>query len=129
MSETRAFEEGHLPGPVTIESYGLGGFRFGGMSHRGSLLCLPSGMWAWEPGEPPVLSAETLARVLAEADRIDILLVGTGRDLRPLPEALRWRLRDLRISADPMATGHALRTWNVLLGEGRRVAAALIAVD
>jgi uncharacterized protein len=120
---------GHLPQPVAIESYGLGGFRFGGMSHRGSLLCLPSGMWGWDPGTPAVYDVATLAPVLAEADRIDILLVGTGRDLVPLPAALKQRCRELGISADPMATGHALRTWNVLLGEGRRVAAALTAVD
>ena len=120
---------GHLPQPAAIESYGAGGFRFGGMSHRGSLLCLPSGMWAWDPGSPPLIDETTLGRVLAEAAAIDILLIGTGRDLVPLAPALRARFRAAGISADPMATGHALRTWNVLLAEGRRVAAALLAVD
>lgn len=118
-----------LPQAVPIDSYGLGGFRFAGMSHRGSLLCLPSGMRAWDPGTPPVFDATTLAPIFAEAGAIDICLIGTGRDLVPISEALRWRFRDLHISADPMATGHALRTWNILLAEGRRVAAVLLAVD
>jgi uncharacterized protein len=122
-------DAGHLPTPAQIESYRQGGFRFGGMSHRGSLLCLPSGMWAWDAVVPADIDEPRLARVFAEAARIDILLVGTGDTLVPLPEALRWRLRDLKISGDPMATGNALRTWNVLLAEGRRVAAALLAVD
>ncbi len=120
---------GHLPGAAQIESYGLGGFRFGGMSHRGSLLGLPSGMWAWGAVAPADIDEAALARVFDEAARIDILLIGTGMSLVPIPERLRWRLRDLGISADPMSTGNALRTWNVLLAEGRRVAAALLAVD
>ncbi|MER2606553.1 MAG: MTH938/NDUFAF3 family protein [Siculibacillus sp.] len=121
--------DGHLPQPVQIDSYGLGGFRFGDMSHRGSLLCLPSGMWNWEPGDPPRFDEATLARVFAEADALDIVLIGTGRDLVPISPALRARFRERGISADPMATGHALRTWNVLLAEGRRVGAVLLAVD
>lgn len=119
----------HLPGPVPIDSYGNGGFRFAGMSHRGSLLCLPSGMWGWEVTAPAGLTVESLARVFAEADAIDLLLVGQGRDLAPIGEPLRWRLRDRRIAVELMSTGQALRTWNVLLAEGRRVAATLIAVD
>jgi uncharacterized protein len=69
------------------------------------------------------------SRVLAEADGIEILLVGTGRELRPLPAALRAALKEVRISADPMSTGAAVRTYNVLLAENRAVAAALVAVD
>ena len=122
-------DAGHLPTPAQIESYRQGGFRFAGMSHRGSLLCLPSGMWAWDAVVPADIDEASLARVLAEGARIDILLVGTGDTLVPISEKLRWRLRDLGISADPMSTGNALRTWNVLLAEGRRVAAALLAVD
>ncbi len=120
---------GHLPTPAPIESYGNGGFRFGGMSHRGSLLCLPSGMWAWEAAAPADIDEARLARVFADAARIDLLLIGTGKALVPLAPALRWRLRDHAVSAEPMSTGDALRTWNILLGEGRRVAAALLAVE
>jgi uncharacterized protein len=119
----------HYPGRTAIEAYGNGGFRFSGMSHRGSLLCLPSGIYGWEAPGPDVLDEESLARVFAEADKIEILLVGTGKELRPLSLTLRERLRADKIVAEPMATGAAVRTFNVLLAEERAVAAALIAID
>ncbi len=125
MSAPRA--DAHYPGRAAIDAYGGGGFRFADMSHRGSILCLPSGIWAWEPAQP--LDEASFTKVLAEADEIEFLLVGTGRTLVPLPEQVRWALRARRISADPMATGAAVRTYNIVLGEGRRAAAALIAVD
>lgn len=130
MTDDRS--DAHLPRPVEIESYGNGGFRFvglDGLSHRGSLLALPSGMWAWEARSIADLTAEMFARVVAEAGAIDILLVGTGRDLLPLPKPLRAHLTAAGLRADPMSTGSALRTWNILIGERRRVAAALLAVD
>ncbi|MEJ0098090.1 MAG: MTH938/NDUFAF3 family protein [Bauldia sp.] len=117
----------HYPGRAPIEAYGNGGFRFAGMSHRGSLLCLPSGIYGWEA--PAVLDEASLEKVFAEAGEIEILLAGTGADLRPLPPAVRARCRALGIVAEPMATGAAVRTFNVLLGEERAVAAALVAVD
>ena len=121
--------EAHFPGRAPIEAYGNGGFRFADMSHRGSLLCLPSGVHGWEPADPNALTEDDFAMLFAESAEVEMLLVGTGRDLRPLPKALRERLREHRISADPMATGAAVRTFNVLLAEDRAVAAALIAVD
>lgn len=121
--------EAHFPGRAPIEAYGNGGFRFADMSHRGSLLCLPSGIYGWEPADRNALTTADFERVLAEAADIQILLVGTGPDLRPLPQALRAALRSVQISSDPMSTGAAVRTYNVLLAEDRAVAAALIAVD
>lgn len=121
--------EAHYPGRAPIDAYGNGGFRFADMSHRGSILCLPSGIHGWNPAEPAVLTIDDFAAVFPAADAIDILLVGTGRDLRPLPVALKHALREAGISADAMSTGSALRTYNVLLAEDRAVAAALIAVD
>lgn len=121
--------QAHFPGRAPIEAYGNGGFRFAEMSHRGSLLCLPSGIYGWEPADPSAIAAGDLSRVLAEAEKIEILLVGTGREIKRLSPALRETLREARISADPMSTGAAVRTYNVLLAEDRAVAAALIAVD
>jgi len=121
--------EAHFPGRAAIEAYGNGGFRFADMSHRGSLLCLPSGIHGWEPADPAALTVDDLAAVLAEAHGIEILLVGTGTELRPLPAALRAALKDVRIAAEPMSTGAAVRTYNVLLAEERAVAAAFVAVD
>ena len=121
--------EAHFPGRAPIEAYGNGGFRFADMSHRGSLLCLPSGIYGWEPKDPAALVADDFARVFAEAADIEILLVGSGKELRPIPKPLKAALRDAKVSADPMSTGAAVRTFNVPLAEDRAVAAALIAVE
>jgi uncharacterized protein len=119
----------HLPRQVPIEAYGKGGFRFAGMSHRGSLLCLPSGIWAWRPAVPADIDPGALAPVFAEADAIDLFLLGTGAGPWVVPEALRWQLRDHHVTVEAMPTGPAVRTYNILLGENRRVAAGLIAVE
>ena len=121
--------EAHFPGRAPIDAYGVAGFRFADMSHRGSLLCLPSGIRGWQPADPNALTEADFGKLFDEADAIDILLVGMGPDLRPLPPALRAAFREAGISADPMSTGAAVRTYNVLLAEDRQVAAALIAVD
>lgn len=118
----------HLPGRRRIDAYGGGGFRFADLSHRGSLLGLPSGMWAWPYRQPVELDEAAFARVLDEADEIDVLLVGTGVDIAGLRPAVRAALKARSVVVEPMATGAAARTWNVLVGEGRRVAAALLAV-
>ncbi len=121
--------EAHYPERAPIDIYGDGGFKFAHMAHTGGLLCLPSGIHNW-----PVVSAEdcdeaAFKRVFDEAGDIEILLFGTGATLVPIAETLRWRFRECRIMADPMSTGSAVRTYNVLLAEGRAVAAALIPVD
>ncbi len=129
MTAGIVIREAHFPGRAPIEAYGNGGFRFADMSHRGSLLCLPSGIYGWEPSDVSSLVEADFTRLLAEAVDVQILLVGSGRELRPLPAGLRAAFRQAGISADPMSTGAAVRTYNVLLAEDRAVAAALIAVD
>jgi len=129
MSHGLVIRDAHFPGRAPIDAYGNGGFRFADMSHRGSILCLPSGIHGWAPADPDALTIEDFGPLLAESDAIEILLVGMGRDLRPLPPEFRKSLREAGISADPMSTGAAVRTFNVLLAEERAVAAALIAVD
>jgi uncharacterized protein len=118
----------HLPRPASIDAYGNGGFRFADMSHRGSLLCLPSGIWAWPVTAPEAIDEASLQPVIAAAGDIDLLIIGTGRTAWVAPEPLRWRLRELHIGLDLMPTPAAVRTYNILQGERRRVAAALIAV-
>jgi uncharacterized protein len=119
----------HLPSPAQIEAYGNGGFRFAGMSHRGSLLCLPDGIWAWPVNNVTELTEAALAAVFARGEALDVFLIGAGPNPWALPAPLRARFRDLAISVDAMATGAAVRTYNVLLAEDRRVGAGLIAVD
>jgi uncharacterized protein len=118
----------HLPNPAPIEAYGNGGFRFAGMSHRGSLLCLPDGIWAWRVSSVRELTEAALAPVFERAQALDIFFIGSGRDPYALPEPLRARFRALSIAVDCLATGPAAQTYNILLGEKRRVGAGLIAV-
>lgn len=129
MAEGIVIRKAHFPGRAPLDAYGNGGFRFADMSHRGSILCLPSGIHGWEPEDPAKLRQDDFERVFEQADRIEILLVGTGKELKLLPPALRQAFREAGISADPMSTGAAVRTYNVLLAEDRAVAAALVAVD
>jgi uncharacterized protein len=118
----------HLPRSAPIEAYGKGGFVFDSMSHRGSLLCLPDAIWAWPVTRPSEIDKVSLARVFAAANGIDTLIIGTGTDVWLPPPALREALRAVRVVLDAMQTGPAVRTYNVMIGERRRVAAALIAV-
>jgi uncharacterized protein len=122
-------EAPHLPRPAAIEAYGNGGFRFGGMSHRGSLLCFPDGIWAWPVTRVSEITLAALQPAFDRADQLDFFLIGGGRDPFVLPERLRTRFREASLTVDATATGAAVRTWNILLAEGRRVGAALIAVD
>lgn len=125
----RVLHDGFVPGRFAIDAYGRGGFRFADMSHRGSILALPSGIHAWPVASPADLSVEALAKVVAERAAVDVLLLGTGASPVAVDDALRWVLRDAGIGVDVMATGAAARTYNIMLGENRRVAAALLAVD
>ena len=118
----------HLPRSAPIEAYGKGGFAFADMSHRGSLLCLPDAMWAWPVTRPEEIDEYSLARVLAAANAIDTLIVGSGTEVWLPPKALRDALRAVHVVLDAMQTGPAIRTYNIMMGERRRVAAALIAV-
>jgi uncharacterized protein len=119
----------HLPRRVPIEGYGKGGFQFGDMSHRGSLLCLPSGVWAWPVATPGDITEQSLAPVFAEAEDIGLFLLGAGNDRWIMPDALSDRFRALKINVETSRTGIAVSTYNILLDEGRRVAAGFIAVD
>ena len=118
----------HFPGRAAIETYGGGGFGFADMSHRGSILALPSGIHAWNPN-PLALTPEDFAMVLAEKEEIDLLLIGMGHAMARPPRPVREALDAAGLMYDAMATGHAVSTYNLLLEEKRRVAAALIAVD
>jgi uncharacterized protein len=122
------FDAPHLPRSAAIEAYGHGGFVFAGMSHRGSLLCLPDAVWAWDVRKPEQIDKYSLARVFDAANSIDTLIVGTGNTVWLPPPDLRAALRAVRVVLDTMQTGPAIRTYNIMIGERRRVAAALIAV-
>ena len=108
-------------GPAPIDGYGPGFFRVGGTVHRGALAVLPGGTAPWGGlGDP--------APFLAVADQIDVLFVGTGPEIAPLPAPFRAALEEAGIGVEPMNSPAACRSYNVCLAEGRRIAAALIPV-
>jgi uncharacterized protein len=127
---TTPLPDGHYPGRAGIDAYGNGGFRFASMSHRGSILALPSGVWAWDVADPAALTMTAFARILAEprGGEFQFLLLGTGATQVFPPLDIRRAFLDACIGLDVMTTGAACRTYNVLLAEGRPVGAALIAV-
>jgi uncharacterized protein len=120
--------DAHFPGRAPIDAYGNGGFRFAGMSHRGSLLCMPDGIWAWPVTRAGEINEATLARVFARSHDLDTLIVGSGAEIAPFSAGLRQALRSAGVVVDVMQTGAAIRVYNIMIGERRRVAAGLIAV-
>ncbi|MGI9411634.1 MAG: Mth938-like domain-containing protein [Hyphomicrobiaceae bacterium] len=117
------------PGTAPIDAYGNGGFRFAEMSHRGSILCLPSRIQAWDVDVDGAVTLADLTPVLGELRAPTFLILGTGsKQIFPTPE-IREAFAVAGLALDAMSTGAACRTYNVLLGEGRPVAAALVAVE
>jgi uncharacterized protein len=107
-----------LPQRHAIASFGEGGFRFGDMSHQGHLLVLPSGMSAWDGVD--------LSGFIAEKDDIDFVVIGTGVKLKRIQFAA---LEAEGLYADVMTTSAAVHSFNLMLGEARRVAAGFLAVE
>jgi uncharacterized protein len=118
----------HYPGRPLIDAYGNGGFRFADMSHQGSILILPSGVYGWHPDTFADFNMDDFMPLFEESAKVDFLLLGTGEDHQIVPASLHTKMRSHGINLDIMSTGAAARTWNVVLSEKRRFAAALIAV-
>lgn len=118
---------GRYPGLAPIDAYGNNGFRFAGMSHRGSILCLPDAIEAWDVSHADSVTPASLRRILALAGSIDLVLLGTGLEHHWPSDDVQQAFRSAGIGLDVMTTGAAARTWNVLIAEQRPVAAALIA--
>lgn len=113
--------EAEFRGTLPIDGYGPGFFRIAGEVRRGPQLVWGAGVADWAGYDDP-------AALIALADRVDVVFVGTGADIAHPPAAFRAALEAAGVAWEPMATGPAARTYNVLLSEGRRVAAALLAV-
>ena len=114
------------PGRAPIDAYGNGGFRFAEMSHRGSILCLPSGIYAWPPTRTSDIEPAVFAPVFAEKAALGLLLLGTGRSQQMPGSEVRRAFTQAGVALEVMDTGAACRTYNLLLAEDRRVAAALL---
>jgi uncharacterized protein len=112
-------------GRQIIERYGASGFRVSGVIYHGSVLVFPDCTVPWDAAALSDVTLDKLAPVI-ERGGVQVLLLGLGRSTIPVPAALRAELRAARIALEPMDTGAACRTYNVLIAEDRRVAAALI---
>jgi uncharacterized protein len=112
-------------GRQIIERYAPSGFRVSGVIHQGPILVFPDRTVAWDVATAAEVTSESLAPVI-EHGGVQILLLGLGRSIGVLPSSLRAALRAARISLEPMETGAACRTFNVLVAEDRHVAAALL---
>jgi uncharacterized protein len=104
-----------------IEGYGPGFFRIGGMVHEGPLLVSGAGPAPWN-------GLDDADALLALADAVDVLFVGTGAEIAHISPALRGALEEAGLGVEVMASPPACRTYNVLLSEGRRVALAVLPV-
>jgi uncharacterized protein len=131
VSGADAPSDGFVRGRHAIDAYGAGGFRFAGMSHRGSILATPAGIAAFAPPSVAEINADALAPLFAELagqpHSIEIVVIGTGAAFVALPAPLRELLKGAGLRIEAMATGPAARVYNVLLAEDRRVAAILLA--
>ena len=116
-------------GRQVINAYGNGGFRIAGTAWSGSVLVFPGRTLGWPIRQMSELDFAAFAEVTTAEPRVEILLLGCGPSLQFLPRALRAELRQAGLVVDCMDSGAACRTFNVLLAEERRIAAALIAID
>jgi uncharacterized protein len=114
-------------GRQVVETYGPAGFRVSGVGFSGSILVFPDRTELWPVLSLAEASLDRFDAVTAHGD-ISILLLGCGKRMGQVPPALRDGLRARGIVVEPMDTGAACRTYNVLLSEERRVAAALIKI-
>jgi len=118
-------------GRQIVESYGEARFRVSGRVHPGSILVFTDRTLALAAADMSALDSEILAPVLeaGRAGTLELLILGCGKRMALVPAELRQTLRDAGVVVEAMDTGAACRTYNVLMAEGRRVAAALIAVS
>ncbi|MBL8628905.1 MAG: Mth938-like domain-containing protein [Rhodospirillaceae bacterium] len=116
------------PGRQKIQKYGNGRFTVSGAVFNGSVLVLPDGAVAWPATDIAALSDEAVSALIEHARSVDICLIGCGANAVPFLPDLRKRLKEAGVHVDFMDTGAACRTFNVLVAEGRSLAAALIAI-
>jgi uncharacterized protein len=112
-----------------IQSYGNGKFQISDKKYDHSVLVFPDQIIPWSPIDPNNLIVDDFKKVLTVGPIVELLLLGCGKTTWFLPLPLRDELKEMGLVLEPMDTGAACRTFNVLLGENRRIAAALMLVD
>ncbi len=114
-------------GRQIIQRYAAEGFRVNGTAYNGAVIVMPTRTWDWAaPGKFADLTADHFADLAAMSADLDVVLIGAGATGQFFPPALRAALRERGLVIDCMDTGAACRTYNVLMAEGRRLAACLM---
>lgn len=116
-----AIEPADFAGAVPIDGYGPGFFRVGGKVWRGPVLVHAGGASPWG-------GLSDTAALAALGGVADLLLLGMGTEIARPPAALLDAVEALGLRVEPMPSPAAARSYNVLLSEGRRIAAALVPV-
>lgn len=109
----------HYADAQPIESYGPDFVRVAGEVIAAPAVVHAEGAIHWT-------GTDDAEAIIALADKLDFILLGTGSEMRHAPAAFRKALEDAGIGVEVMKTDSACRTYNVLVSEGRRVAAALL---
>ena len=112
-----------------IQSYGNGKFQISDKEYDHSVLVFPDQIIPWSPIDINNLIVDDFKKVLTVGPIVELMLLGCGKTTWFLPLPLRDELKEMGLVLEPMDTGAACRTFNVLLGENRRIAAALMLVD
>lgn len=116
-----------VPDGLAIVAYSSAGIQIANQVYRGHLLLTPEQIIDnWPAPAPSELTIDSFARILTYAP--EVLILGTGETLEFPPASLNAALAAKRIGLEVMDTQAACRTYNILLTEDRRVAAALIQV-
>ena len=112
-----------------IQSYGNGKFQISDKKYDHSVLVFPDQIIPWSPIDTNNLIVDDFKKALTVGPIVELLVLGCGKTTWFLPLPLRDELKEMGLVLEPMDTGAACRTFNVLLGENRRIAAALMLVD
>lgn len=129
MSDRPSGMKPRFSGQPPIDAYGDGGFRLEGQRFEGSIIVTPQGLFPWSVATVDDATSASLAVVVDAIGTIDFLLIGSGEGFARLPARAQKHLESCGLFPDTMPTGAACRTYNMMLAENRRVAAALIAVS
>lgn len=116
-------------GKNIIQSYGPEGFCVNGHMYNNNIVVFPDSVKEWKIENINLIEFDDLKIFLDSINDTDIILIGSGKSsFSRLPQSIIQRFHELGANIDLMDTGAACRTYNVLVAEGRRVVAALIAV-
>lgn len=111
-----------------IEAFGNHGFKLNGQRYEGSVIVFADHTESWPVTDWAVVQGDDFRPILQAKSLPEIVIAGCGERFEMVPKAIKRLFHDYGISIEAMDTGTACRTYNILLSEGRKVAAALVAI-